>query len=70
MRNPLTWILICSFVAFGCAWKISGEIGYQNGDSISNWRARMDALRDQRTMAQVGVCQWAAIHAGCLGFRK
>lgn len=46
-------------------WMISGQIGYERGDSYANWQAHFDAARNRKTMEQIGVCRWAVLSAGC-----
>lgn len=45
---------------------ISGQLGYERGDSYSNWSAHFNHLENQRSMEEIGTCRWAELVAGCV----
>lgn len=57
---------VCSAALVGIiATCISGQIGYERGDSYSRWEAHYDAERTKETMESIGVCEWAQLVAHC-----
>lgn len=44
---------------------VSGQIGWNRGDSYAQWEAHFDREANKKTMEQIGTCRWAELVAGC-----
>lgn len=47
------------------AASISGQIGWERGDSYANWEAHFAHIANQKTMREIGTCRWAELAANC-----
>lgn len=46
-------------------WYMSGQIGWERGNSYANWEAHYNAAQNRQTMKKIGTCRWAQLEAGC-----